>query len=207
LGVGPEEEQAPDIDGQAEQVEKVVDSPPIRPRDGDSGLSGRADPFLAVRGQVDDWLDRSTPGAESAVNEFLGRLAERMSSLHEARLEEKNRFLSWLNGQLDCSIDDLSGKTFVRAYEKQPEGVEKLLEVLGDKNSSSTTGLDVSEPKEYGAENAERERIISGYERSMDILSPLLKQIDFTDRLIDQVVYRLYDLTEEEIDVVEEYVG
>ena len=34
-------------------------------------------------------------------------------------------------------------------------------------------------------------------------VSPICTQIEHTDRLIDQVVYRLYGLTEEEIAVVE----
>jgi len=34
-------------------------------------------------------------------------------------------------------------------------------------------------------------------------LKPLLARIEATDRLIDQIVYKLYGLTEEEIAVVE----
>ncbi len=34
--------------------------------------------------------------------------------------------------------------------------------------------------------------------------SPLQRQIDATDRQIDQLVYELYGLTEEEIKIVEE---
>jgi hypothetical protein len=36
-----------------------------------------------------------------------------------------------------------------------------------------------------------------------DKLIPLESQIEFTDRLIDQIVYRLYGLTPEEIKLVE----
>ena len=41
------------------------------------------------------------------------------------------------------------------------------------------------------------------YEQSMSVLRPLLDRIHKTDRLIDQIVYQLYGLTEEEIRVVE----
>jgi hypothetical protein len=34
-------------------------------------------------------------------------------------------------------------------------------------------------------------------------LAPLLKRIEATDILIDQIVYKLYGLTEEEIKIVE----
>lgn len=206
-GIGPGDDDRKSPKELAGEVASALERPLVPPRDEHSPTPSADNPFPSVLRQVDEWLGRSTSEAESAVNEFLGRLAKRMSLLHEARLEEKEKFLSWLDGQLDCSIDDLSGKTFVRAYEEQGEGVAKLLEVLDDKNSSSKTGLDVSKPEEYGAENPERKRIISGFERSMDTLSPLLKQIDLTDRLIDQVVYRLYGLTDDEIQVVEEYVG
>jgi len=37
----------------------------------------------------------------------------------------------------------------------------------------------------------------------MGKLAPLLAKIETTDRLIDSVVYKLYGLTNEEIDIVE----
>jgi hypothetical protein len=39
---------------------------------------------------------------------------------------------------------------------------------------------------------------------SRTVLLPLKARLAATDQLIDQVVYRLYELTEEEIEVVEE---
>jgi type II restriction/modification system DNA methylase subunit YeeA len=41
------------------------------------------------------------------------------------------------------------------------------------------------------------------YEKSLEILLPIKEQLAKTDRLIDQIVYKLYGLTEEEIDIVE----
>jgi len=46
-------------------------------------------------------------------------------------------------------------------------------------------------------------RLRAEYEKSLDTLRPIKTQLARTDRLIDQVVYRLYGLTEEEIAVVE----
>ncbi len=34
-------------------------------------------------------------------------------------------------------------------------------------------------------------------------MQPLMSRIEATDRVIDQIVYRLYGLTEEEIEIVE----
>ena len=45
------------------------------------------------------------------------------------------------------------------------------------------------------------------YEDSMATLWPPLARIDETDRLIDQVVYRLYGLTDAEIAMVDEAAG
>ncbi len=42
------------------------------------------------------------------------------------------------------------------------------------------------------------------YERSVETLKPLKAQLAWTDGVIDQIVYRLYGLTAEEIRVVEE---
>ncbi len=41
----------------------------------------------------------------------------------------------------------------------------------------------------------------------MATLGPLLARIEETDRLIDQVVYKLYGLTDEEIGIVEGVAG
>ena len=38
-------------------------------------------------------------------------------------------------------------------------------------------------------------------------LAPLLKRIEATDKLIDQIVYKLYGLTEDEIRIVEESIS
>ena len=41
------------------------------------------------------------------------------------------------------------------------------------------------------------------FERSLATLSPLKERIAATDRLIDQIVYKLYGLTDEEVAIVE----
>jgi len=58
--------------------------------------------------------------------------------------------------------------------------------------------LDVDEYK-----NEPAAKVRAAWETSMEMLGLLLARIEATDRLIDQIVYRLYGLTEEEIAVVE----
>ena len=48
-----------------------------------------------------------------------------------------------------------------------------------------------------------QERLAAEYESSLGKLLPIKGRLAATDRLIDQVVYRLYGLTEEEVAVVE----
>jgi len=45
-------------------------------------------------------------------------------------------------------------------------------------------------------------RLKAEYDKSLGVLLPIKTQLARTDALIDQVVYRLYGLTEEEIKVV-----
>ncbi len=47
------------------------------------------------------------------------------------------------------------------------------------------------------------ERLKAEYEKSLAVLLPIKERLAFTDNLIDQIVYRLYGLTEEEVKVVE----
>ncbi len=48
-----------------------------------------------------------------------------------------------------------------------------------------------------------QERLRAEFGASVDKLKPLMERIAATDGLIDQIVYRLYGLTEEEIRIVE----
>ncbi|RKY64607.1 MAG: hypothetical protein DRQ02_11250, partial [Candidatus Latescibacterota bacterium] len=48
------------------------------------------------------------------------------------------------------------------------------------------------------------ETIKTEYEKSLSKLLPLKEKIRKTDWLIDQIVYKLYGLTEEEIKIVKE---
>jgi hypothetical protein len=62
-------------------------------------------------------------------------------------------------------------------------------------------------PKNRSKLNATRvglkERVLEKHQESLDQVLPLKEQLQRMDTLIDQVVYRLYGLTEEEIAIVE----
>jgi len=48
---------------------------------------------------------------------------------------------------------------------------------------------------------------LESYRETMDRAAELDRKIERTDDLIDEIVYELYGLTDEEIDIVEEAVG
>src|SRR5206468_11542889 len=50
------------------------------------------------------------------------------------------------------------------------------------------------------------EKIRGRFQKATESVLPLEAQIDFTDRLIDQIAYRLYGLTSEEIQIVKETI-
>lgn len=136
------------------------------------------------------------------VADLLAFLAERMTELHRERQTERTAFFEWLEERLGCPIDELSGKTIVRAYDEEARGLERLLDVI-ERNHPAKTRMDVSAPEEYRMANPARVRISEGYEMSMATLRPIHEQISLTDRLIDLIVYRFYGLTPAEIALVE----
>ena len=141
------------------------------------------------------------------VHDLLAFLAEEMIRLNQEKQKEMKAFLSWLEAELEVQpdskghtgIETLTGKTKLKNYlgdyqKGEPElPFEALWEIL--KKNKSRIGRSLSH--EFMA--ALRE----AYERSLAKLRPIKERLRLTDALIDQIVYRLYGLTEEEIQAVE----
>lgn len=72
--------------------------------------------------------------------------------------------------------------------------METLLDVL--KENCKTLNINPSNKEFFDA-------LKDAFEKSLAKLSPLKNDGDVTDRLIDLIVYRLYGLTEDEIELVE----
>jgi hypothetical protein len=136
------------------------------------------------------------------VHDLLAFLAEEMTRLHKERQAEIKGFLRWLESYLGVSIESLKNKAKVKEYWKAEVGWEGFLGALeqNKKAIQSAKGIDVTrrEPQET---------IRAEFETSTAKLIPLLKRIELTDKLIDQIVYKLYGLTEEEVAVVEGRIG
>ena len=123
-----------------------------------------------------------------------------MIELNRQKQAEVNGFLTWLERQIGVAIDMLNNKTAIQNYlgdyQKGAAHLElnELLAVLV-KNRRKLT-LD---PTRRGFQEA----VEHEYTASLAKLLPIKGQLAQTDRLIDQVVYRLYGLSEAEIALVE----
>jgi len=148
------------------------------------------------------------PEKSDVVHDFLARLAEQMIEMNREKQAEMKRFLGWLEEKLHVSpdsqgregIDALTGKTKLRKYlgdyqkGEEPLSFDDLLATL--RKNRSRIGAGLSDP-------AFVERLRTEFESSLEKLLPIKDRLTKTDWLIDQVVYRLYGLTEEEIRIVE----
>jgi hypothetical protein len=126
------------------------------------------------------------------VHDLLAFLAERMLEMNRQKQQEIKGFLGWLEGYVGAKVEDLTPKTKLQSYYEHD--YDGFLAVLKKNKKKLTVDPARREPAE--ALRAE-------FEGSMGKLGPLQEQIRQTDELIDQVVYRLYGLTEEEIKIVE----
>ena len=126
------------------------------------------------------------------VHDLLAFLAERMLEMNKQKQQEIKGFLGWLESYLGAKVEDLTPKTKLQSYYEHD--YESFLAVL--KKNSKKLAIDPARREPAEAMKAE-------FEGSMGKLLPLREQIRQTDDLIDAIVYRLYGLTEEEIEIVE----
>lgn len=143
-----------------------------------------------------------TPNTEleqsDVIHDLLAFLAEELTRLHKEKQEDIKGFLHWLEGYLGVSVEDLKNKTKIKEYWKAEVGWEGFVGALEQNKRAiqSAKGIDVTrrEPQE---------NIQGEFDSSIVKLKPLLERMELTDKLIDQIVYKLYGLTEAEIAVVE----
>jgi hypothetical protein len=140
------------------------------------------------------------------VHDLLAHLAERMIELNKTKQAELKRFLTWLEDKLhikpkndgSTGIDSLTGKTDIQGY-------------LGDYQKGETE-LSWGDFRYRLHQNRNRFAVSLGdiegeiqiaYEQSLTTLLPIKQDLARTDTLIDKIVYRLYGLTDAEIELIE----
>ncbi|HEU5011411.1 MAG TPA: TaqI-like C-terminal specificity domain-containing protein [Roseiflexaceae bacterium] len=136
-----------------------------------------------------------------AVHDLLATLAERMIALNKQKQAEAAQFTGWLEAETGSAIDAWALKTIVQSFWAQPwteieralqKNRNKFMQAAGMRGNAADAAM---EPLL---------RVARGrWEQSRAALAPILHAIRATDRLIDLIVYRLYGLTDEEIDLVE----
>ena len=132
------------------------------------------------------------PERSDVVHDLLAFQAEGMVEMNKEKGEEIGGFLRWLEREIETKIDTLRNKTAIQDYFNL--SFEELLEIL--KRNRRSIPVDLS--SRSFQESLERE-----FTRSRETLDPLLTRIQGTDHLIDQVVYQLYGLDADEIEIVE----
>ena len=101
--------------------------------------------------------------------------------------------MGWLEREIGAKVEDLTGKTIIKKYHETTGG--SLVSIL--KKNKKKLYFDPSR-RDF------QDKLFSEFDKSIHKLTPLKHKIEMTDHLIDQIVYKLYGLTEEEIKIVEE---
>jgi uncharacterized protein YaaN involved in tellurite resistance len=138
------------------------------------------------------WLDAElTANRTDTVQDALAFLAEQMIEMNKAKNEEIKDFLKWLEREIDAEIEELENKTNIKKYHEHD--FNHLLEIL--KKNKNKISIDPSD-------RGKQELLERHFTKSMSVLEPLKTKIEKTDELIDEIVYKLYGLTEEEVGIV-----
>jgi len=135
-----------------------------------------------------------TPNMEhersDVIHDLLAFLAEEMTRLNKEKQSRIKHFLTWLEKDiLKGSIEDQKNKTKIRKFYEA--ALEELMDVL-KKNKV------IPDP----CPSSTWDTISGEFFAAMNVLGPLKTRITMTDKLIDQIVYKLYGLNEDEIAIV-----
>lgn len=145
-------------------------------------------------------------GETDVVHDILAFLAEQMMDLNKRKQAEVKRFLGWLEKVLrilpdknrEAGIGSLRKKSYIANYlgdyqkGEREAAFDDFFYWLHDNRNRFGVSLD-----------GQRGRIEAEYEKSLQTLLPIKRQLQATDALIDRIVYQLYGLTEDEIKLIE----
>ncbi|MBD2134349.1 Eco57I restriction-modification methylase domain-containing protein [Sphaerospermopsis sp. FACHB-1094] len=143
------------------------------------------------------------PSEADVIHDFLAYLAEQMIELNQQKQTETKGFIKWLERFIGTDIDNLTNKSkiqnYLGDYYKQKQGdnhltLDELIDIL--KKNKKKIKIDITTRKE-------QETLGKEYESSLNVLLPIKQQLKQCDWLIDEIVYKLYGLTEEEKAIIE----
>jgi hypothetical protein len=127
------------------------------------------------------------PECADVVHDLLAFLAEQMTTLSRDKRAASKQFLTDLKDFHGVDTHALKPKTKLDKF-WELEAAEVFAHFRANK---------------LRLKDSDEERIRTRFQKAKDTLVPLQSQIAFTDELIDQIVYRLYSLTPEEIELVQ----
>lgn len=159
--------------------------------------------FEKVLELVGDCLPKDEAGGfvaegemSDVVHDLLAHLAEEMIRMNKEKQDEIKKFLGWLENDMGARVDELTNKTKIQAYYEIE--FPEFLAVLNKNKKKIQVDYSRYDPNS---------RLLEAFNTSLSRLKPLIGKIEETDRLIDQVVYKLYGLTDEEIGIVEDAIA
>ena len=126
------------------------------------------------------------------VHDLLAFLAEKMIEYNKEKNKETKSFLGWVEREGGAKVEDLTGRTTIRKYHETTG--DNLISIL--KKNKKKLHIDPSRRNV-------QDRLSTEFDKSLQKLTPLKRKIKITDRLIDQIVYKLYGLSGKEIGIVE----
>jgi len=130
------------------------------------------------------------------IHDILAHLSKQMTEMSTQKQKEIKGFLEWMEREIGVKVDDLKNKKKIKDYHKYK--FEEIVNILKE-NKKKITKVDLHS-------RSFQEDFKKEFEKSIGILSPLKIRIQATDELIDQIVYKLYGLTPNEMKIVDESV-
>lgn len=161
-----------------------------------------------------DWQipEKSMWEQSEVLHDILAFLTKKMVELNEIKQKEIEEFLKWLEAQLKI-VEDSKGNTGIEALVRK----NQIKNYLGDyqRKKDCVSFDDFWEVLERNRNRVKAnlksrefyQAIKTEYEKSLSKLLPIKEKLRKIDWLIDQIVYKLYGLTDEEIKLVEESVS
>jgi len=152
---------------------------------------------MALKDDDPSGLDTDGKALERSdvVHDLLAHLAEQMMELNKKKQEVIKEALDWLEDSSGLPVPDWKLKTMVQKFHEKTEHDWKR--AMRDNGNRKRFRL---EKASWGS--FEGDALVKLREAT-ETLQPTLKKIEATDWLIDQIVYRLYGLTEDEVEIVE----
>jgi len=133
-------------------------------------------------------------GRTDVAHDLLAFLAERVMAMNEQKRITAKQFLSDLKDFHGIDTRALNPKTKLDEFWKL-HAADVFAHLRKNSNRLVAQNVRLTEATE--------EKIRSRFSKAKEKLLPLEAEIAFTDRLIDQIVYRLYGLSDAEIRIVE----